>query len=62
MIFTQGLSLNQITPIVGVFLHDKTCASKIFTRKCEIFYIFLLIFGSHLGLSLKYHIPAYVNT
>ena len=32
VIFTQGLSLNQMTPIVGVFLDDKTCASKIFAR------------------------------
>ena len=36
MILTQGLSLNQMTSIVGVFLHDKTSASKIFARKCEI--------------------------
>ena len=62
MSFTQGLSLNQMTPIAGVFFHDKTCASKIFARKCEILNIFLIISGSHPGLSLKYHIPAIVNT
>ena len=62
MIFTQGLSPNQMTPIVGIFLHDKPVASKIFARKCEILHIFLIISGSHFGLSLKYHIPAYVNT
>ena len=53
MIFTQGFSLHQMTPIVGVFLHDETCASKIFARKFEILNIFLIISGSHLGLSLK---------
>ena len=58
MIFTQGLSLNQLTPIVRVFLHNQTCASKIFARKCEILNIFMIISGSHLGLSLKYHITA----
>ena len=62
MIFTQGLSLNQMTPIVGVFLHDKTRASKIFARKCEILHIFLIISGSHLGLSPTYHITAFVNS
>ena len=62
MIFTQGLSLNEMTPIVGVFLHDKTCASKIFARKCEILNIFLIFSDSHLGLSHKYHILAFVNT
>ena len=62
MIFTQGLSLNQMTPIVGVSLHDKTCASKIFARKCEILNIFLIISGSHLEFSLKYHVPAFVDT
>ena len=61
MIFTQGLSLNQMTPIVGIFLHDKTCATKIFARKYEILDIFFSISGSHPGLSLKYHIPAFVN-
>ena len=53
MIFAQGLSLNQMTPIVGVFLHDKTCASKIFARKCEILNILVIISGSNLGFSLK---------
>ena len=62
IIFTEGLSVNEVTPIVGGFLHDKTCASKIFAKKCEILTIFLIISGSHLGLSLKYHIPAFVNT
>ena len=46
-----------MTPIVGVFLYDKTFASKIFARKCEILNIFLIISGSHLGLSPNYHIP-----
>ena len=61
MIFTQGLSLNEMTPIVGVFFPDKICASKIFARKCEILNIFLIISGCHLGLTLKYRIPAFVN-
>ena len=47
MIFTQGLSLNQMTPIVGIFLHDKTTAYKIFARKCAFLNIFLIISGSH---------------
>ena len=62
MIFAQGLSMNQMTPIVGVFLYDKTCGSKIFARKWEILNIFLIISNSHLGLNLKYHIQAFVNT
>ena len=41
---------------------DKTCAPEIFARNCEILNFFLIISGSHLGLSLKYHIPAFVNT
>ena len=35
MILIQGVSLNQMTPIVGVFLENKTCASKIFTRNLK---------------------------
>ena len=62
MICTQGLYLNQMTPIVGIFLHDKICASKIFARKYEILNIFLIIFGNHFGLGPKYHILAFVNT
>ena len=62
MIFNQGLSLNQITPIVVVFVHDETCASKIFARKCKILNISFVLAGSHLELSLIYHIPAFVNT
>ena len=47
---------------LGGFLHEKTCASEIFAGKGEILKIFFIISGSHLGLSLKYHIPAFVNT
>ena len=62
MIILQGLSLNQMTKIVGASLHDQTCVFKIFARKCEILNIFLIISGGDLGLSLKYHITAFVNT
>ena len=62
MIFTQGLSLNKTTAIVGVFLYNKTYAPKIFARKCEILNIFLIIYGSHLGFSLEYHIPEFIHT
>ena len=32
-----------------------------YLQENEILNIFLIISGSHIGLSLKYHIPAFVN-